>query len=172
MDYAIHLDAGAAALSQFSSWGQSALVSEAHPPVYRDWTQAIPARKNDAPVSDAAPNHVVSITSVDPALGTAATSAKAQHRNEADSFAVQSVGALEKVARQRTRILAARYSQSGQNTTEIEARLQILTAKLEGYSPRVSESQVAQLEQAAAMVDHVSLKREERARRLAALIAG
>lgn len=167
MDYAIHQDSGIAALSQFSAWGQHALVSEAHPTSYKDWTQAIPNKKVSS--GDAAHESIAAITTVD--AGTPGGIVPAVVKVASINQSAQSGARVEHVARQRSRILAARYAQGTQVTAEIEARLEILTARLELLSPRVAESQVAELERATAEIAAIAGRREDRAKKLAALLA-
>lgn len=169
MDYAIHQDAGMAALSQFSAWGQHALVSEARPPVYKDWTQSVPSPRKSVGNSAALRNVGGEITTVD-AVETTPVSMVVPDQVASRDEAARSLGSTSEVARKRSRILAARYALGDQVTAEIEARLDILSAQLERLSPRVSASQVEQLERVAAEAAVIASRRNERASRLAALL--
>ncbi|HIE4128085.1 TPA: hypothetical protein ACXOGX_000886 [Stenotrophomonas maltophilia] len=169
MDYAIHQDAATAAMSQFSAWGQHALVSEAHPPVHKSWTQSVSASGNSGGSRAAVTRAGGEITTVDSAETTPASAVVSEKPISRDGVARISAGTSE-VARKRSRMLATRYAQGDGVTTEVEARLQILSAQLEKLSPRVSASQVEQLERVAKEAGMIASRREERAARLAALL--
>ncbi len=71
----------------------------------------------------------------------------------------------ESIAKQRVRLMAARYA-TGDNSSELMARLEILSRRLSEHIPRVSLQQVQALEAASAQVVQVRKNREERMKRL------
>lgn len=71
----------------------------------------------------------------------------------------------DRIAKQRVRLLAAKYT-SSKVSTEIVARLEILNQRLLDRSPRVSQSQVEALEGAIEKLARIRSIRENRSRRL------
>lgn len=72
---------------------------------------------------------------------------------------------IDRVARDRVRLMAAKYASSAASV-EIMARLEILNQRLLSMSPRVSEAQVAALEGKADDLARLRASRQERAKRL------
>lgn len=72
---------------------------------------------------------------------------------------------IHKIARQRVQLLAAKYAK-GSETTEIIARLEMLNRRLLEKSPRISDVQVAALEDAHQKLINMQLARKDRAKRL------
>lgn len=72
---------------------------------------------------------------------------------------------IEGIAKQRIRLLAAKYAGAAE-TTEIVARLEILNRRLSERLPRVSQDQVSALERIGDRLAEMRAAREQRARRL------
>jgi hypothetical protein len=76
-----------------------------------------------------------------------------------------SANEIEIIAKQRVRLMAAKYA-GGEQVTEVIARLEILNRRLLDRSPRITVERVQSLETAVANLLQVSQAREERLRRL------
>lgn len=72
---------------------------------------------------------------------------------------------LDQIAKQRVRLMAAKYASDVQSS-EIVARLEILNRRISERAPRVSEEQVAALEDPHEQLARIRAGREERAKRL------
>lgn len=82
-----------------------------------------------------------------------------------DARGLRSNVEIDGVAKQRVRLLAAKYA-SNNATVEMVARLEILNQRMLDRSPRVLQHQVEALEMASEKLSRISMAREERARRL------
>lgn len=72
---------------------------------------------------------------------------------------------IDRIAKQRVRLMAAKYAASVESS-EIIARLEILNRRLLDRSPRVSKDQVVALENANEQLSRIRAAREERSKRL------
>lgn len=73
---------------------------------------------------------------------------------------------IDQIAKQRVRLMAAKYASGNTQSSEILARLEILNSRLSERAPLVSKEQVIALEGANAQLARIRAAREERAKRL------
>lgn len=85
-----------------------------------------------------------------------------------DAAAVVSPPSIEidQIAKQRVKLMAAKYASGSTQSSEILARLEILNRRLSKHAPLVSKEQVIALEDANAQLARIRAAREERAKRL------
>ncbi len=73
---------------------------------------------------------------------------------------------IDQIAKQRVKLMAAKYASGSAQSSEILARLEILNSRLSERAPLVSKEQVIALEDANAQLARICAAREERAKRL------
>lgn len=73
---------------------------------------------------------------------------------------------IDQIAKQRVRLMAAKYASGSAQSSEILARLEILNSRLSERAPLVSKEQVTALEDANNQLVRIRAAREERAKRL------
>lgn len=112
-----------------------------------------------------APTTFPEAQTIDVAVATRTVSESVVSATPAADHAQMQRGDIAPIARQRVQLLAASYA-GGEEQREIVARLEILNRRLLALAPRVSQEQVAALENANDNLLRIRAAREERARRL------
>jgi len=101
----------------------------------------------------------------EPLAGTASPLGKSSSASVEPSVVPQTNTDVERIAKQRIRLMAAKYASSVESS-EIIARLEILNHRLLGLAPRVSKDQVLALENANEQLLRIRAAREDRSKRL------
>ncbi|WP_145998740.1 hypothetical protein [Methyloterricola oryzae] len=106
----------------------------------------------------------LSVHTPPPGAESTPTLAESLSPHTATAAAPQLNAEIDQIAKQRVRLMAAKYA-SGERSSEIMARLEILNSRLSERAPLVSKEQVEALEDAYEQLDGIRAVREERAKR-------